>query len=83
MLRDTPQGLASVHHELEEIGLLLIYLESKLFHEPKFPITRAKKGGVISDSPFITSLGAKPRIDISSSNCRPASLHQPQVYHSF
>jgi hypothetical protein len=45
MLRDTPQGLASVHHELEEIGLLLIYLESKLFHEPKFPITRAKKGG--------------------------------------
>jgi hypothetical protein len=44
MLRDTPQGLASVHHELEEIGLVLIYLESKLFHEPSFQSLEQKKG---------------------------------------
>ena len=45
------------------------------------PSLEPKKGGVISDSPCIIGLGAEPRIDISSSNCRLTSLHHSRFYH--
>jgi hypothetical protein len=81
IMRDTPRVLASVHHELEQISILLIYLESKPFHEPSFQSLEQKKGGVISDSPFMISLGAEPRIDISSSNCHLSTVHHPRLCH--